>query len=85
MKSVDINIIDGKICLNGRAAPGSEGFKVKAKGIRKSKAGIWVCTKCGAKGAKKIFYQESKDGGWMYRFKCECGNIIEIEKRRTKE
>ncbi len=78
---MDIDIIDGKICLNGRAAPGSEGFEVRTKGIRKSESGLWVCTKCGAEGAKKIFYQEAKDGGWLHRFKCECGNIIEIEKR----
>lgn len=79
---MDIDIIDGKICLNGRAAPGSEGFEVRTKGIRKSENGLWVCTKCGAVGAKKIFYQASEDGGWVYRFKCKCRNVIEIAKRR---
>ncbi len=79
---MDIDIIDGQICLNGRAAPGSEGFEVRTKGIRKSESGLWVCTKCGAAGAKKIFYQASEDGGWMHRFKCKCGNTIEIAKRR---
>lgn len=77
---MDIDIIDGKICLNGRAVPGSEGFEVRTKGTRKSEGGQWVCTQCGKEGAKKIFYQASEDGGWVYHLKCDCGNTIEIEK-----
>ncbi len=79
---MDIDIIDGKIYLNGQMAPGAEGFEVRTKGVKKSESGLWVCDRCGAAGAKKIFYQTSEDGGWVHRFKCECGNTIEIEKRR---
>ena len=78
----DIDIIDGKICLNGRAAPGSEGFEVRTKGIRKSEGGLWVCDKCGTDGAKRTYHRETKDGGHAYYFKCDCGNRIKIEKRR---
>ena len=32
---MDIDIIDGKIYINGQMAPGSEGFEVRTKGVKK--------------------------------------------------
>ena len=52
---MDIDIIDGKIYLNGQMAPGSEGFEVRTKGVKKSESGLWVCDKCGADEAKKTY------------------------------
>ena len=57
---MEIDIIDGQISLNGRAAPGSEGFEVRTKGIRKSESGLWVCTKCGAADSRVHLKQTSR-------------------------
>lgn len=79
---MDIDIIDGKIYLNGQMAPGSEGFEVRTKGVKKSESGLWVCDKCGTDEAKKTYQRGYKDGGYAYYFKCTCGNRIKLEKRR---
>ena len=81
--SMDIDIIDGKLYLNGQIDSGLEGFEIRTKGIRKSESGLWVCDKCGSDGAKRTYHRKGKDGGHAYYFKCDCGNRIKIEKRRV--
>lgn len=64
---MDIDIIDGQICLNGRAAPGSEGFEVRTEGVKKSESGLWVCDKCGTDEAKKTDQRGYKSRERLWR------------------
>lgn len=59
---MDIDIIDGKIYLNGQMALGPEGFEVRTEGVKNPRAGCGSATNAERMRRRKQISEDTKAG-----------------------